>query len=415
MNTLQVWHGSTLVGTLQSAADQLRFTYAAEWLAQPEGFALSAALPRRAASFEGRAVRAFFANLLPDGALRELLARACGLSVDNDFALLKATGAECAGALVLGDRPDTPESSHYRLLSEAELAQLAARDADVLGLTQRWAGELRLSLAGAQQKVAVLEREGHFALPVGTAVSSHILKFESERFKHLPANEVWTTLLAARLGIEVPELRLLRAGSTVFSVAARYDRRAQSAATFARLHQQDMCQALGKLPSEKYEAEGGPSLTACFALLQRESRDPLGDTAQFLRRTLFNLAVGNADAHGKNTALLHQPGQGWRLAPAYDLVCTAAYPRVSRKLAMAVGGEASLDRIDHTHLAAFAREAQLGPSYVQGMARELCEAVLRALPEVQAAFLARYGRSPVLERCLRATRKQARGLRARLD
>lgn len=407
------WHARR-VGTLERADDaSLRFTYEPAWLSSADSFAICAALPLAEGAHGPRETRAFFANLLPDGALREELARRHGVSVDNDFALLANTGHECAGALTIG--PRTPGRASYRTLSLDELEALATRDAGVSDIIQELAGEVRLSLAGAQSKLPVLiTAAGEIALPLGDTASTHILKFESIRFKHLPANEVWMHGLANAVGIDTAEIELKRFGASVASLSQRYDRTRDEAGYVQRLHQQDFCQALARLPTERYEAEGGPAVAECVRLVEHTSSDPLSDLDALLTRILFNCAAGNADAHGKNFALLHTPSSGWRLAPAYDLVCTKAFTGISEALAMRIGQHAQLDKIHHADICALARDFGMGARLVTSRAVDLCDAVLDALPTTTTQFQHRFGDSPAIERCMPTVRKQASGLRRRL-
>ncbi|MGB0680619.1 MAG: type II toxin-antitoxin system HipA family toxin [Polyangiales bacterium] len=415
MKALYVHHEAKAVGELVEAEDGLRFRYSADWVADGEGFALCMTLPRQPGWFLPAVVRPFFDNLLPDGALRIRLAQLHGVSESHTFALLAIAGEECAGALRITAEAGARPAGGYRALTDAELIELAQPDADVLALAEGLAGELRLSLAGAQSKLALfVDAEGALHLPRGSAASTHIAKFDSTRFKHVTANEVWTTTLGQRVGLQTQNLTLRQAGRHHLSLATRYDRQPGEEGVVRRIHQQDICQALGRLPSQKYEGEGGPSLAECLAVLRAHSLEPLTDTAEFLRRTLFNLAVGNADAHGKNTALYRPTTRGWRLAPAYDLVCTAAFRHLSRGLAMHFASGLDLEQVNHHHLSHWARSVGLGPGYVRREARQICTAILDQLRAHSAAFRERHGPSPAVERCERAARKQARGLMARL-
>jgi serine/threonine-protein kinase HipA len=136
-----------------------------------------------------------------------------------------------------------------------------------------------------------------------------------------------------------------RAGNVSFLLVERYDRRRHEDGSITRLHQEDFCQALSVPPELKYEEEGGPGTLASLGLIDRATARPAADRLNFIRMMIFHYLVGNADAHAKNYALLYR-GRVPDLAPLYDVVCTAAYPRLAKKLAMAIGDRAVPDTID---------------------------------------------------------------------
>lgn len=185
---------------------------------------------------------------------------------------------------------------------------------------------VRLSLAGAQGKLPLVVREGRVFLPLDDTPSTHILKPEPERFPGLVANELFCLRLAKASGLDVPDAEAGRAGGVPYLLISRYDRVGNS-----RVHQEDVCQALGFPPERKYQQEGGPLLRDGIALLREWSTAPVLDIRSLIDGLIFNVLIGNADAHGKNYSLLYHKGAR-RLAPFYDLVCTLAWPEVSENL-----------------------------------------------------------------------------------
>ena len=157
-------------------------------------------------------------------------------------------------------------------------------------------------------------------------------------------------------------------------------------ATYARIHQEDFCQALGINPERKYAAEGGPTLENCFALLRQTALRPAVDILKLLDAVIFNLLVGNADAHGKNFSILYDEG-GPRLAPLYDLLATVAYPELSPRLAMRVGRRSTLGEMDVKAWAAFAAGATLGLPLVRRRVTEVSETVKVQVQEVARALI----------------------------
>ncbi|MCB9660544.1 MAG: type II toxin-antitoxin system HipA family toxin [Sandaracinaceae bacterium] len=405
--TLTVFHGETVVGELTRDADErLRFEYAPAWL--DVGFGISASLPLTPVPHAGT----FFANLLPEGDVRTLVARRLGVSAGNDLELLRALGGDCAGALSLGE-PGSPEHA-YDELDPEELVTWMDEGTPALSHTAGRAGT-RLSLAGAQDKLPVrLSDDGRLLLPRGRAASTHILKFENRRFKHLVANELLTMRFAAALGLPTCQTSAREFDGRRALVVARYDRHIDSDGHVQRLHQEDLCQALGLPPTRKYESEGGLSFATCYHAVQRRSHAPLPDARALLDWMVFCALAGNADGHGKNLSMVRSSRGAWQLAPFYDLVCTGAYPRLSQSLAMTVGATADPCFIRGRDWAELARDMRASPRFVKQRVGDLLERAPDVFETVASAVDAELGRSPVLQLARRRMRKNVRSLRARL-
>jgi serine/threonine-protein kinase HipA len=406
MDRLGVYFEARIVGDLAvDDSGRFSFSYAESWRADPASFAISQSLPLHEAAPGSAAGHAFFANLLPDGRIRELVARHLGLSESNDFALLDALGGECAGALVISRAPPAPTKHAYRALDEGEVAELASRGrafAETSGT-----GGIRLSLAGAQDKLAV-KVEGHqLLLPEGASPSTHILKFANRDYKHLPENELFVTRLAGLCELPTVTAELKTIGKGRHLLVRRYDRIADGEGTVRRLHQEDFCQALGVPPGRKYEEEGGPHFDQCFAAVEEASVEPALDTRSLIRWLAFNLIVGNADGHAKNLSLLRGPAGGLRLAPFYDLLSTAVYPRIATRLAMAVNAKSDPGQISGKDWRALAKAIGVG-GFVENAVRELAEEVPKKAPALAAEMEDEYGRMPVVALVAGVIRKRAR-------
>ena len=254
---LNVWCDQRLVGYLwRNTQGLMGFRYDEGWLARG-GFRVSHTLPLRHDEFapeDGFAHR-FFANLLPEGGVRERIVR--DLKIPNtDFDLLRAIGGECAGALSVFQAEHRPSTEHrYHRITDEELAGLAARRGRVHTWTEN--ERPRLSLAGAQDKCPVLVAENTFWLPKKESPSSHILKFELSDYRHVPAYETFATLLARAIGLPVVDIRLRSIAGTRFALIERFDRQKSESGEIARLHQEDFCQALGFGHERKYQEDGG--------------------------------------------------------------------------------------------------------------------------------------------------------------
>lgn len=368
--------GRHRVGWLTRASGAaLTFAYDDEWLLERRAFPLAQSLPLRDAPFEGPEAAAFFSNLLPEGGARRRIAALLGLSEANDFALLAAIGGDCAGALTVVDAERESEreraSPSLLALSDADLADIIATP-EGLPKVLRKEG-VRLSLAGAQSKLPVVRTAKGLAVPLEGAPSTHILKLPSRDFHALPENEALMMRVASKLGLSVAPVELIEAGGATALLVTRYDRSVDENGTVRRLHQEDLCQALGLPPEQKYEDEGGPSFSEVYATVLRAVRDPLAAGQQMLLWLVFHVVCGDADGHAKNLALLRTGADSVELAPFYDLVCTRAYAGIHRRLAMGVGGEADPGQIRGASFDRLADEISVGRKLVRGVVREMAE------------------------------------------
>src|SRR6266568_1872886 len=346
---LHVYWNSRLVGELTQDGARLSFRYDESYLSLRADLPLSRHLPPRDVVFDDSATRAFFANLLPEGDIRRQVARQLGVSAENIFALLEGIGGDCAGAVSILRPGDVPgPSGQYRPISPEALAlELATLPAHPF-----LAGEegVRLSLAGAQNKLPLYVENGEFFIPEGNRASSHILKIAIPQLENTVINEAFCMNLAQKVGLPVPVAQVVEIGGQEVYMIERYDRKRTAPGDIERLHQEDFCQALGVIPEMKYEQEGGPNFQDCFSLVEEWSDEPILDTLSLLRWALFNFLIGNADSHAKNLSFLYADGTV-RLAPFYDLLSTAVYERVSNKFAMKMGGQRDPRYLMASHLA----------------------------------------------------------------
>ena len=368
---LGVYFEGRPVGTVGvDGSGRFNFEYASSWASDTKAFAISRSLPLGGSEGQSDVGHSFFSNLLPEGSVREQVARHLGVSPGNDFALLDALGGECAGALVISRSPSVSKTPSYRPLNEKQIANRASRGL-AFAETSGTDG-IRLSLAGAQDKLPVKVDGVTLLLPEGNSPSTHILKFANPNYSGFPENELFVTRLAglAALPTVTAELRTIRKSRHL--LVKRYDRLVEGDGKIHRLHQEDFCQALGVAPARKYEQEGGPRFDQCFALVEDASVEPALDTRSLLRWLVFNLIVGNADGHAKNLSLLFGP-DGTRLASFYDLLCTAIYPTVATRLAMSVHGNGDPGEIRGKDWRALATAIKVGGRFLEDVVLELVE------------------------------------------
>ncbi len=406
-------HGR-LAGVLEpEAADAiaLRFTYDATYLDDASTLPLSVALPKRAEPFVGPSARNWFANVLPEGEARLAVAERIGVSERDDYGLLAAIGRDCAGAVSIvpaGETLPAQAGTPTTISPETLHAWLGERPRFLLAENV----PARLSLAGAQNKLAVVvQDDGSVALPAPGSPSTHILKAPNPRFPALVSIEALIMFVALRVGLPVPATRIVRSDPPCLLVD-RFDRVVDpdDRTRVARIHQEDFCQALGIPPELKYQAQGGPSFAQCAELIRRLG---LGGTAlrDFVRWVVFNAIVGNADAHGKNIALLHHASGTSALAPFYDLTSTVCYPRsvLARAPAMSIGSAPDLDHLEDADWRDFAEQCDMKTSYVLGERARMQAWILRVLDPSEGHIERDGGDVPALRRASIVLRARAEG------
>ena len=363
---LEVWLLGQSVGQLIQADGRLSFSYSPRWLQSPSAQPLSRSLPLRPEPFDDKATRPFFAGLLPEGDKRKLVAMALQVSPQNDYALLNGIGGECAGAVTLlepGQQPTgLPSEQYVRWLDDGELITIL----DELPRRPMLAGKdgLRLSLAGAQDKLPVVFVNGHIGLPKQNTPSSHILKPAISAVEGSVYNEGFCMALAMRLKLSVASTSIRRVADRVYLLVERYDRLRQPDGSLQRLHQEDFCQALGVAPEYKYQNEGGPDLTQCFDLIRKATRPSAPQVLRLLDYVIFNALIGNHDAHAKNFSLIYTR-RGTVLAPLYDTLSTAVYANLTDKMAMKIGSKYKFTEVQKQHWEQFAQAAGLSPVQVK--------------------------------------------------
>lgn len=387
MKTLAAYFNGIRVGTLsQDVSGKIAFQYDREWLLGTRAHPISQSLPLQAEAFNEAECLGFFGGLLPEENIRVMIARNLGITPRNDYAMLREIGGECAGAISLID-PETepaPTGHAYRRIPLEELEAILGR----LPTRPLLAGEagIRLSLAGAQNKLSIYHDGQGYAVPLHESPSTHILKPSSGVFPGLVDNEDCCMRLARETGLPCAQTRIETVGSHRCLLVKRYDRIGEGD-NLERLHQEDFCQALGISSRYKYQAEGGPSLARCFELVRAASARPAKDLIVLFEAVLFNYLVGNNDAHGKNFSLLYTvsgPERHVHLAPLYDLVSTAYYRELSPKMAMKIGGKYLPDDLRSQHWEAYWQD--IGFSAKQALQRtgqflERMESILDTAPQ----------------------------------
>jgi serine/threonine-protein kinase HipA len=366
---LWIYVGERRAGKLRSEHDALKFEYVADDVS-----AISVRLPPRKEPYDDAACRPFFSNLLPESEWRQSLCRQLGIAVEDDFGLLEAIGGECAGAVsVRADADWKPSRGRYVPTTEQTLAKWTKNPAARPKIVA--SPGLRLSLAGAQDKLLVhLEGKKPFLCENG-APSTVLLKpdiHDALNAIHESAlNELACMELARAAGLEVPRTFWFASALAI----ERFDRTREGKA-WRRLHQEDFAQILGLPALAKYEV----TWKSCFEVVTEHTATPSKERLALLDRLLFNLMLGNNDAHAKNFALLHERSGAVRLSPAYDLVATSLYPSLSERFAMPIGHAKTLAELDDTAWRGFADDVEVALPFLKRRGIELARTVTVALP-----------------------------------
>lgn len=382
LDSLSVWWGQRIAGMLSiDRGGAMHFAYAPDWLADLDTPALSRAMPKREAEYDDAICKAVFGGLLPEEGQRTAIARALGVSPDNPFRLLAALGGDVAGALAFlptGEHPPQAMTGDPEPLDDTALSELIGRLPRVPMLAGE--GGARLSLAGAQSKLPVVFVGGEIAVPLPGQPSTHLIKPEPDRFPGLAANEAFCLALARAVGLGAVDAEWRQVNGRPYLLVTRYDRVAADGEV-RRLHQEDFAQALGVPSNRKYAAEGGPVFRDCFALLREAAARPALEVLKLVDAAIFNVIIGNADAHAKNFSLLRQEVGGGPtvLAPLYDLVGTVMWPELSPRFAMTFGGAGTLEQLEAKHFDRFAADAGVAAPFVRRRASQLAEAVADAI------------------------------------
>jgi len=357
---LSVWMNGERVGTwTRTAAGTHEFRYVDAWLASPAARPISLAFPLRPSADPYRTgVEAYFDNLLPDNRqIRERIHRRFKTESTAVFDLLQQIGRDCVGALQLlpidAEAPDIRRITG-RPLTDAEIAaELTATGTPVLGQLPDDTEPFRISLAGAQEKTALLWNKNSWHRPTGPTPTTHILKLP---IGTLPLgidlstsveNEWLCAQIVREFGLPVAPCHIKTFGDQKTLVVERFDRRLSSDNKYwLRLPQEDFCQATGTAPAFKYESDGGPGMRRIATILQA-SHNAADDLRQFLRAQIVFWLLAAIDGHAKNFSLFILPGGAYRLTPLYDIL--SAHPILGHrqgqyapekvKMAMAVEGK----------------------------------------------------------------------------
>ncbi|MGP3699570.1 type II toxin-antitoxin system HipA family toxin [Rhodobacter sp. NSM] len=326
---LDVYMNRRKVGQYYREADgACGFTYAPGWLAWENTLPISRALPLRSERHVGPAVIAVFENLLPDSdVIRHRVAERVGADGVDAYSLLARIGRDCVGALQFlpeGEVPGDCQVLTGEPLTEAQIAAML-KDLGHTPLGIRAEKDFRISVAGAQEKTALLFHEGQWVLPTGTTPTTHILKPpigtlpNGMDLTNSVENEHFCLRLMAAFGLPVAHTEIAAFAASRALVIERFDRLRARDGRLIRLPQEDCCQALSVPPTRKYQTEGGPGIVEVCGLLTG-SDEPMRDRANFLKANILFWLIGATDGHAKNFSIALLPGGRFVMTPLYDVL-----------------------------------------------------------------------------------------------
>ncbi len=333
--------------------------------------------------------RNFFDGVLPEGQFRAALAARANVAANDTYGLLAAFGRDIAGALVVDDVARVGSVGSHGSISlsdddlEREVAELPSRP---LGVHD----DSELSIAGLQNKMLLVETAHGWARPTGGAPSTHILKVDSQVHPGVVRAEAEAMALARLVGLTSVEADVVTLAGVECIVVERFDRTVDESGDVRRIHQEDICQALGYPPTQKYELPGrgrpgrggGPEFADVAMLLDRHAANPAAELDQLARVATFTALIGNADAHGKNLSLLHAETGRVTLAPLYDTVPTNRFPKLKSDAAMTIGGAVDLEHVTRLSLRTEAKHWNVDPDRMVSVSEDLAEALLAEAPLV---------------------------------
>lgn len=392
-----VYYETLQIGSIDPDAGHA-FEYEAEWLSTPGAFPLSLRFPLNDEPVSGAEIEIWLANLLPEERNLTTIARQTGHSPGDVFGLIQQLGGETAGALSFGAHAQAVED--FREIEPRDLERVL----NELPRRPFLVGEegVSLSLTGGQDKLPVaLLDNGSWAIPLAGASSTHILKPDNSRLPGIVENEALCLTLAAAVGLNAASCETRRAGQRKYLAVKRYDRTATDKRV-RRLHQEDFGQILGYPPQQKYERAtgGGPGLRDLYSVANYlPARDRLALVDSFV----FNILIGNTDAHAKNYSVLFKPDRQGQitpvLAPLYDLLCARCWPEVNRYFAQNIAGtKRPMSGIFHRHWEAVSQSLGLNPTLLLRRVERLADDAFIALPDAVKRLEAGEGTDPAVLR-----------------
>ncbi len=382
-NKLNITMAGKVVASMWIDRDEetYQFEYTNEW--RKNGFAISPHLQLNNYSKPG-IVRRFLENIIPEGKGLEDITQFAHISKNNIFAIIKAIGYDTSGALMFGEYTNGHESI-FRAITDEELAnRITNIEESSIAI---WDKKERLSLAGVQEKLPVIIKDSQIGLGDGLLSSTHIMKFQTKKHANIVVNELFCMKLAKKINLNVAEVELYRFKEHPVLMVKRFDR-VYKTNKVERLHVIDGCQMLDLSSTHKYERNFGSGRDvkgiregASFSKLFKSAdicEVPAKAKLEMLNWSVYNLIIGNSDAHGKNFSFFVDE-RGIRPTPFYDMLCIIAHENIEHDLAMAYGNEFNPSEVKAYQLREFADAIGLNYKLISQTIIKISEAIINTL------------------------------------
>jgi len=401
---LGVWMNGFPVGALtKRSTGALEFIYMPEWLGTAGARPISFSMPLQHRPYAGGLVYNYFDNLLPDNKqIRDRIQARFKVATSHPFDLLAAIGMDCVGAVQIvaeGEEPHDVKRIDGDPLTDTQVAQLLKNyQAAPLGMSEDEGEEFRVSIAGAQEKTALLWKDGAWHRPIGATPTTHIIKLPIGKIEHSgmdlsdSCENEWLCLkIADAFGLPVCHADVGMFDDAKALVVERFDRR-HADGWIMRLPQEDMCQALGISPNIKYESDGGPGISAIMRFLM-QSRESRQDREVFFKAQVLFWLLAAIDGHAKNFSIFIEPDGRYRMTPLYDIM--SAHPLlVTRqleakkiKMAMALTGKNRhyhWDKIQPRHFVSTAKQVGFNEKAAKAIIDEVMEMVDEVISKLES-------------------------------
>lgn len=436
MQRLNIWMNGEQVGYWEKSRGEESLIYTQEWIESSQGRPLSLSLPFTADNhpYRGNIVRDYFDNLLPDSDdIRRRLATKYRAESINPFDLLFELGRDCVGAIQLLAHDEPPSdlfSIQQHPLTESDVARILRNSlADNAFAHPEHDGDLRLSIAGAQEKTALLFHDNQWCLPLGSTPTTHIFKLPLGLVGNMKAdmktsveNEWLCAKILESYNLSVAHCDIGRFEDQKALIVERFDRRLSHDRNWiVRLPQEDMCQATGTSPLKKYQMDGGPGITTIMAILGGSDHASEDRKAFFKTQVIFWLLAAT-DGHAKNFSITHLPESHYHLTPFYDVLSThpiigSSHNQIApqkAKLAMAVHGSKNhylVNQIQRRHWRKQAEIVGLGAVQADSIIDEVIVATPRVITQVQSLLPTDFP-ADLAEKILTGLHKQCKKIRA---
>lgn len=379
--------GLALIGALNRKDGAATFQYSEEYLDRDDAASVSLSLPLTDKPYEEEALLPYFKGLLPEGEALENLCRSLGILTTDYFTMLQMCGLDCLGDIIIN--PEAYQATRaYEPLTLQEVKAMAGKPKMIDESLEL----ARLSLAGTQSKCGLFHdpqaslEEGWYQ-PRGGAPSNYIVKFAREDLRDLMTVEHLAMVCAHACGVPTARTKLIDPLRPVICVE-RYDRLAPTTETVdglvtpRRRHQEDITQAFGIRPQDKYHQLEPSTIAVLGDFLRKRSAQPAQDIANLARIILYNYLIGNCDNHLKNLSILYAPDwQSFQLAPAYDLVSTTYFARFTSNMGMALGDHLDINEVTSGDFSIVAEQLGVNRRLLRSMAQEFADKAVPALRE----------------------------------